>query len=139
MSLISSLTKAIKTKKERGWDKIYIAIDIHDTICTSTYNTNSKKLVYFDEAIECLRLLSERKDIVLILWSSMYDNDINEVSEHLKKENINIDYCNENPLEKNNTYACFDKKFYFNILLDDKAGFDYTQDWTLIKNFFNKH
>ena len=34
---------------------------------------------------------------------------------------------------------CFEKKFYFNILLDDKAGFDPETDWSVIKEYLNKN
>ena len=43
----------------------------------------------------------------------------------------------ENPEIESNRYANFTKKFYYDILLDDKAGFE-PNDWFEIYNFLSK-
>ena len=52
---------------------------------------------------------------------------------------IKFDYINENPLEVNSELSDFSKKFYFNILLDDKAGFYPKEDWQIVLDFFLRH
>jgi len=51
-----------------------------------------------------------------------------------KKKKINFDFVNKNPSENNTSYADFSKKFYFNILLDDKAFFE-PSDWVEISEW----
>ena len=53
----------------------------------------------------------------------------------MKLNNINFDYINENPEINSNKLSDFSKKFYFNIGLDDKCGFDAEQDWLDIYNY----
>jgi len=40
---------------------------------------------------------------------------------------------NENPEVLNLKYGCYDKKPYFNVVFEDKAGFDPMTDWLLVK------
>ena len=42
---------------------------------------------------------------------------------------------NFNPAIENTKTSCFDDKFYFSVLLDDKAGFDPDTDWKLIYDY----
>jgi hypothetical protein len=48
---------------------------------------------------------------------------------HFGEDNINFDYVNENPECKNSSYACFERKFYFDLGIDDRFGFDARNDW----------
>ena len=45
---------------------------------------------------------------------------------------------NFNPTIENTQTGCFDDKFYFSILLDDKAGFDPDTDWKLIYEYLKR-
>jgi hypothetical protein len=51
----------------------------------------------------------------------------------LASHGIHVDHYNCNPDEKNTPYADFSLKPYFNILIDDKAGFDPNTDWDGIR------
>jgi hypothetical protein len=81
-----------------------------------------------------MRWISTRSDQRLILWTSSYKKEINDIVNWLRTHKIYVDYINENPEEEHTPTANFAKKFYFNILIDDKAGFNVKKDWKLIKN-----
>ena len=125
--------KVFADKIKRKWGKIYIAIDLHDTIIEGKYNLNNDGANFFPNSIEVLRNLSNRSDICLILWTSSYDIPIQISLDKLSEYDIDFNYINENP-ECPNTQLCnFDGKFYFNILIDDKAGWDGLTDWFLLE------
>lgn len=123
---------SLKDLKVR-YNYIYIAIDIHGTIFYPSRN-NEEKYNYIGYAKETLQKLSENPNFKLILYSSSYEKNINKYIECFRKDNINIDYIMENPEVTSNEYANFEKKFYYDILLDDKAGFE-SNDWLDIYNF----
>jgi hypothetical protein len=52
----------------------------------------------------------------------------------MDKHDLQFHYVNHNPECPSDELCDFSKKFYMNILLDDKAGFDATTDWLEIKN-----
>ena len=65
-----------------------------------------------------------------------------EVAEYVKlfEENgITFEYINENPevTTSESGYGNYDKKPYFNVLMDDKCGFSGDEDWELMLEFFN--
>lgn len=129
MSIIHSINNAFKVKQERNWDKIYFAIDIHGTILKSTHNAKDISKEYYPYAIETLQELTNRKDIILILTTSSYDTDIEQYLLLFKQNGIIFDYINCNPEVKSTDFGCFDKKYYFNVFIDDKAGFDAETEW----------
>ena len=125
------IEREFQKAKERRWDCIYIVVDLHETVFKSTYKLTQPE--FFPHAKETLQYLSTRKDIVLICWSSLSPKQFNE--QYLPvflQSRIIFQFLNENPLEKNTDYADFSKKFYFNILLDDKAGFNPYEDWQIV-------
>jgi hypothetical protein len=65
----------------------------------------------------------------LILWSSCHPEEYSAIIGFLEQHGIAVDYFNENPEIENTPSGNFEKKFYFSILLDDKAGFDPETDW----------
>lgn len=132
--MINYIHRAFSDKKKRNWDTLYIAIDLHDTIIEGKYNLHNEGSNFFPNAINVLRNWTNRKDIVLILWTSSHHDSINEQLKRMEKEGIKFDYINENPVTKNTELCDFSGKFYFNILLDDKAGFDGQNDWNYIEN-----
>jgi hypothetical protein len=120
--------KAYKKK----WYETYWAIDLHGTIIKPTYN--GTEVEYYHYAKECLQILSKRKDIKLILWTCSHPHEIKEYINTFIKDNIVFSYINENPeiVSNQGDYGYYDDKFYFNILFDDKAGFDPEKDWETI-------
>lgn len=134
MNIEKVIDREFLKAKKRDWNAIYIVVDIHDTVFKSTYASSNEK-EFYPNAKEALKYLSERKDIILICWSSISEEIYKrEYLPIFESEKIKFQFLNENPLEKNTSYADFSKKFYFNLLLDDKAGFDPFTDWQLVHN-----
>lgn len=126
---IFNIERTFKLKVDRNWDTLYVAVDLHGTIAKPYHDC----LEYYNGAVEVLKWFNKRADFKLILWTSSYPREILQFLAEMKSKDVNFDFINENPLEKNRGFACFEQKFYFNILLDDKAGFDPETDWLLIK------
>ena len=126
---VFNIEKAFRDKVARGWHTLYVMVDAHGTIVKPYHD----KLEFYAGSLEVLKWFSDRSDFKLILWTSSHEKEIGELVAVLKDNGITVDFVNENPLEKNSKLACFDRKFYFNIILDDKAGFEPEIDWSLIK------
>lgn len=131
---ICNIKKTFDDYYKFGWNKIYILVDVHGTIVPhSSHKTNSLTFVN-DVCKEVLQNLSSRNDVCLILWSSTHINELEKIIEWLGKNSININYANFNPECLNTEYGDYTKKPYYNILIDDRAGFDPDFDWINIKN-----
>ena len=68
------ITKAIinsfKIAKERNWEQMYYAFDIHGTIVQPNYKKDVFANEFYPEAKETLQMISVRPDIVPFLWQS---------------------------------------------------------------------
>jgi hypothetical protein len=130
---VFNLERAFLDKTRRNWNKLYVCIDVHDVIIEGKYNLMNEGADYCPNALAVLRNLSKRWDIVLILWTSSHLEPTARLLKKLDDEGAVFKYVNENP-ECPNTELCdFRRKFYFNVLLDDKAGFDPKTDWFLVE------
>ena len=105
------ITKAIQRAYDyaakKGWDRIYICIDIHDTMIKANYKHGQIPTEFYPHAIEVLQHLTERPDVKLILYTCSHPHEIEEYTVLFKSH----------------------------VLLDDKAGFQ-PHDWLGIKNYF---
>ena len=139
-TIVNILDESFKRKMQKGWDKIYVLIDIHNTIFKSTYKTFNlyDQEEFFPFAKEALQEMTKRNDICLILWSSSYDYALEKYCKIFLENYISFYFINCNPLEKSNELSDFSRKFYFNVGIDDKFGFDANNDWLSIYNYF-KH
>ncbi|HET8686090.1 MAG TPA: hypothetical protein VFM18_05420 [Methanosarcina sp.] len=135
MSIVKAIEKAYKKAEDRGWDRIYFAIDVHDTILKSNYENGEYQFIN-NAARYAMQLLSMRKEVRIILWSSASEEEQENIATFLYRNGCIIDFFNENPEQPNTAYADFSQKFYFSVLLDDKAGFDADQDWDKIIEFY---
>lgn len=135
--LIDALERSIAHAKKKNWNKIYIAVDIHDVIVKGNYIPNVLPTDFLYGAKDTLKYLSKRSDICLILNTCSHPHEIEKYLEFFKARDIHFKYVNENPEVPNNALGCYDDKFYFNILLEDKAGF-IESDWYVIYTFFKK-
>ena len=115
-----------------GWDRVFWAVDLHGTIIKPNYR-DSSKFDFYPGAIEVLKQLSRDKTDCLILYTCSHPEELDSVVGHFMEYGISFTYVNENPEAANTAYGCYEKKPYFNILLDDKAGFEAETDWELIK------
>lgn len=136
MNIDKTISLAFNKAKEKNWDYVVFLIDIHDTIFKGTYS-EIENFEYLGKAKEALQLMSARKDIKIILWSSTFNKG--KYLLQLHKDNINIDTFNKNIIGIENTeIACFDEKPFFSVGIDNAFGFDAETDWAeVIKSLNN--
>ena len=131
MGLIKYINKLFDERREKGYDTLYIMVDVHNTILKPSFE-KEETFEYFPYAKETLQMLSSMEDVKLIMWTSCYEDKIIMYLEHFKENGIFFDYVNENPEYENLSFACFDTKFYYDIGIDDKFGFDANIDWEIL-------
>jgi hypothetical protein len=133
--IIKAIDRAYRVMKERNWDTIYWAIDLHGVCFKSTYETSTYEWIN-DNVVPSLLEITSHPENKIILWSGVHDFEKPEIIKFFELEGIHVDFFNCNPLEDNTLSGNFAEKFYFNILLDDKAGFDPDIDWDIIRNYW---
>lgn len=133
-----SIENCLQKAKEKGWDKTFWAFDLHGTIMKPNFRRDVISTEFYPEAKETMQLISKRKDIVRILFTCSYPHEIKEYIELFNKNNIYFDYVNQNPEIPDGNYGHYKEKFYFNVLFDDKAGFDGNADWPSIKKIISE-
>ena len=131
MDITKAFEVAFTRKKEKNWEKIYVVVDIHDTILHACYE-NEEIYHYYPYAREALQLMTCRDDICMILWSGCYDEQMAQYRSRFAQEGIRFDYANENPEVGNTSFQNFEVKLYFNVGIDDKFGFEAETDWVKV-------
>lgn len=135
MNIEKSFDRAFDKMHRHKWEKIYVLVDIHDTIFEACYR-NKEEHKWYPYAKETLDIMSHSQQISLILWSSSYKDVIEKEYITVFKENgINFDYININKETENNDLSCFDEKTYFNVGIDDKFGFEAETDWKTLYDY----
>ena len=137
MRLISNIEKVFNGLNNGSFKCIYIMVDVHNTILKPTFD-KKETFEYFPYAKETLKLLSDNENIKLIMWTSSYDDKIKMYLKHFEENGIIFNFVNENKEYGNVSFACFDTKFYYDIGIDDKFGFDAENDWEEIYTFLTK-
>jgi hypothetical protein len=141
MSNLFNLDRVLILKEKLGWDTVFIAIDLHDTIVYGKLHPRYKsgQFDYFQHATDVLKHWTETPWIKLILFSSSSEKHINDFLTNVAEYGVKFDYVNKNPECSGTTKetANFGEKFYYNVLLDDRAGFNGDEDWAKIKLLFN--
>lgn len=139
MDIIKVFEAVFNRAKEKNWDYIVVLVDIHDTIFKGTYS-EEENFEYLGKAKEALQLMTRMPNIKMILWSSSYPEKLRDYRMHMLWDDIEFDAINENIEGIENTkLACFDKKLYFNVGIDNAFGFDPEQDWEKIYNYLIKN
>lgn len=129
--MVNWIDKMFKHSFSKEWFETYWAFDVHGVILYPNYRKNQFHATFYPWAKEALQLISKRPDIVMIMYTSSYPAEIQYYNGVFKHFNINFRYVNENPeidTAKGN-FGHYDKKFYFNVLFEDKAGFDPETEW----------
>lgn len=131
---IFNIRRTFEMQKVKNWSETYWCIDLHGTIIPSGRDSNDKidTLTFYPGAKEVLQWLSARKDIILILWTSTPIYRLVDVWYWLNNNGVYFDFFNNNSHAKNTPRSDFSKKFYFNVLLDDRGSFDPHYDWLLV-------
>jgi hypothetical protein len=134
MDLERSIRKAYRTALARGWDTLYVLVDVHDTVSGSNYKDTEAP--FFPEAIEALRELSSFPEVCLVLWTCCYPKDFQRYGERFSEQGVQFKHFNKTPVENTKT-GDFTDKPYFSVLIDDKAGFD-PADWPEVARVFRE-
>lgn len=148
MSITATIGKEFAKARGKGWNRIYVFVDLHECMLKPDWEAEGLAHEYYPEAKELLQELSARKDIVLVLWTCSHPFEIAQYMTTFEADNIHFDYYNENPeitTDKTGVgnsekpkYGCYDKKPYYNVLLDDKAG-TLPENLAEIRQEFKKH
>lgn len=139
----NALLKSFEKAKVDLVDKFYIAINIENAIFKDPENNNMYcyPIDPYKNAIEILSKISKRDDIKIIFISNIDNYFISKIFHFLKKnglesnylfgENPEVTYANKKYFKPNN--------FYYNILLDERSGFNPTIDWVVLDEFLDKN
>ena len=133
--LIETIHHALSIAKERKWKKMYWAIDIHGTILEPNYKYGNLPKKFFEGAKETLQELTNRPEICLILYTCSHPSEIVGYLQFFAGHNIYFEYVNQNPEVTTASYGYYVDKLYFNVLLEDKAGFNPATDWDIIQKW----
>ena len=106
MDIAKAFEAAFNRKREKAWEKIYVVVDIHDTILRASYGAE-ETYDYLPYARKALQVLSCRDDICLILWSGCYPDRLAAYRERFAQDGIHFDYINENPEVGNTPFQNF--------------------------------
>ena len=131
-----AVVKAFNKKRAGGWEcwpNMYWAIDLHDVIVPASYKKTHQGLEFAFAAKEVLQWLTRRTDMCLILYTCSHDSYVKEVLRWMETNGVQFDYINENPEVESDDLRNVGGKFYFDVVLEDKAGFDLNYDWGNIK------
>ena len=141
MNIIRAFESAINRSHQKNWDFIYILVDIHGTVFIPSY-LSKENYEFYPYAKEVLKLLTKAPNTKLILWTSTRPIDTIEYQKVFIDNNIYFDYVNENPeVERQETDPIsldLSQKFYFNIGIDDKFGFEPETDWKIIYDYIKE-
>lgn len=129
-----AIQNAFRKGRARGWDHVYFAFDIHDTILKANYSNTELPTEIYDTARPVLEYISGREDIIMIIYTCSHKHELKQYQEYFDNLGIKFKFANENPmvLTNNHGYGNYDKKMYFDVLLEDKAGFIPETDWPLV-------
>jgi hypothetical protein len=138
-TILKWIKKMFKHAEKKQWFETYWSLDIHGTISQPDYRKDVKEIRYYPYAKETLQLMSKRKDIVMILWSSSYPSEIEIYEKQFAKNDIIFNFVGENPdvSSAKGSFGFYEKKHYFNVLVDDKAGFNPERDWKFLYDYFS--
>ena len=125
------ISKMFRHSFEKEWYETYWAFDVHGVILKPNYRKDNFHAEFYPWAKETMQLLSKRPDIILIMFTSSYPSEIEYYTKVFEENDIHFKYINENPdidSSKGN-FGFYDKKFYFNVLFEDKSGFNPETEW----------
>lgn len=138
-ALLKWIEKMFIHAERKQWYETYWFFDLHGVISKPDYRKEVKEIIYYPYAKETLQFISKnRPDIVMILFTSSSPEELKVYCDILEKDGIHFKYINENPevTGAKGAFGYYDKKPYYNVLFEDKAGFDPDEDWKPILEYF---
>lgn len=141
--LLKWLERMFEHSHKKEWYETYHSFDIHGVISKPDYRKSGEefRINYYPYAKETLQYLTKnRPDMVLFIFTSSYEEEINNYMKQFEQDGIRFKYVNENPeiSDAKGSFGFYDKKPYFNSYWEDKAGFDPTKDWRPIFKYFKR-
>jgi hypothetical protein len=130
--IAKTIQRQFEIAKQRQWDRTFWAVDLHGTVIKPNYRDDELPTDYYPSALKTMRLLTMRTDIILIMYTCSHPAEIKRYLEKFRADEIHFDHVNKNPEVKSEGYGHYEDKPYFNLLLDDKAGFDPDVHWQQI-------
>jgi len=124
--------------EKRKWKYTYWAFDLHGTILMPNYEAGNIPTKFYPYAEEVLQMLSKREDILMFMYTCSHPHEQDQYVRFFKDLDIDFKWVNENKevVTDNEGYGYYEDKPYFNVLLEDKAGFDPMEDWEDIRDYF---
>jgi len=137
-TILKWIKKMFEHAEAKQWFETYFSFDVHGTISKPDYRKSVKEIEYYPYAKETLQLISERYDIIMIISTSSYPDEISVYNKQFEEDGIKFNYVNENPeiSSDKGSFGYYKDKFYFNALLEDKSGFNPERDWKFLYDFF---
>lgn len=125
-------------EKHPSWGFTYWAFDLHGTIVKPNFEAGNIPTEFYPYAKEVLQMLSKRDDVVMYMYTCSHPHEQEQYVEFFKKHDIDFKWVNQNPEvpTDNNGYGYYEDKPYFNVLFEDKAGFDPNEDWEDVRDYF---
>lgn len=80
--------------------------------------------------------MSKYNNIYMIMWTSSNNSDCLKYSYRFHENDICFNTINNNIECQNTEYADFSKKFYFDVGIDDRFGFNPYIDWFFLYLYF---
>jgi hypothetical protein len=140
-ALLIWIEKMFEHAEKKQWYETYWLFDVHGVISRPDYRKETKEINYYPYAKETLQFITKnRPDIIMIMFTSSYPEEIKIYTDIFKKDEIHFKYVNENP-EISDSKGCFGyyhQKPYYNVLFEDKSGFNPELDWKPIYEYFIK-
>ena len=136
MSIIKAIrNNHIHSMVRKGWKYTYWAIDLHSTVIKPNYEAGNIPTEFYPLALECLQVISKRPEIKMIMYTCSHPHEQIEYLKFFESKGVIFDFVNVNPEVTTEVggYGYYEQKPYFNVLFEDKAGFDGETDWALVK------
>lgn len=127
-----------KQKKFHFYES-YFLFDLHGTIIKPNHIRSNYDVEYYPYAKEVLQILTNRTDIRTIVFTSSYPDELIQYDNKFKEDNINFKYYNSNPeiCDENGMFGYYVHKMYFDVMFEDKAGFNPWHEWKEIYELLN--
>jgi len=134
-NIMYAIEKANKRRVEKGWPHTYWFFDLHETIIVPNYEPGNIPKEFYPDAKETLQMISKRTDIKLHLYTCSWPNEVEQYDEYFRENDIVFDFLEaNNPEVKNEELGYYNNKPYFNVMFEDKAGFDPSY-WKFVKEY----
>ena len=132
----NAIERAYNIAKKRDYDTLYWMIDLHGTCLKSNYISGNYEFIN-DDVLIGLQAIQDQDSSCIIIWSSCHEAAKAPILSFLNEHGIFPDYFNENLEIEDTATGAFGEKFYFNIGIDDKFGFDADTDWMEVVHTLN--